>query len=60
MGRRKVGVEERAEALTISLRPEEKEKLRILKEYFGLRKNSSIVQLLIAREYDRSIKIKGA
>jgi hypothetical protein len=60
MGRHKMQSDRKASGISISLSPEHKEKLKILREYFGKRKNSDIVQLLIDKEYGRSIKIKGA
>lgn len=60
MGRNKIQPERKAAGISISLNPMHKERLRALKEFFGMSKNSDIVQLLIEREYGRSIKIKGA
>lgn len=60
MGRHKLEAEHKASGISISLSPEHKKKLKILKEYFGLRKNSDVVQKLVEREYSRSIKIRGA
>jgi hypothetical protein len=60
MGRHKLNPERRASGISISLSPQHKEKLKALKEFFGLRKNSDVVQRLIEREHTRSVKIKGA
>ena len=60
MGRNKIQPERKASGLSVSLSPQQKKRLKELKEFFGMRKNSDIVQLLIEREYRRSIKIKGA
>lgn len=60
MGRHKLQPDKRATGLSVSLSPEHKQKLKELSEFFGLKKNSDIIQRLIEREYMRSVKIRGA
>lgn len=56
MGRRKIHPETKAIGVSVSLSPKSREKLNELMKFYGLRKISDTIRLLIDKAYEKMIR----